>query len=265
MNAIQYALSYVQRHIPKEVLDLGLYNRDDVTNNYTSIDSKIMHHVINPILKVDLNLTGGVMTRILVNQCRITQVPGVYQYLIDVPKHLTNDKSILKVLNIVSVGHYMNSTTLFNNFSGSNLVQMSSQMLNAVDTAPIVSTSRLEIIGENIILVQEPSAYLLGCLLTVEVENNENLENIKPNNFQYIGNLALLATKMYIWTNQVVALDMGKAYGGHDIPTITNIIEDYKDAQEQYYEELQKWASISLLNDSSRKQKYIKYLLGGNW
>lgn len=265
MNAIQYALSYVQRHIPREVLDLGLYIRDDVTNLYTSIDSKIMHHIINPIIKVDLNLTGGVMTRILVSQCKISSVPRTMEFLIEVPKELTNGKSITKVLNLLSLGHFYNSNTLYNNFSGSNLVQMSANMLSAIDTAPIISTSRLELIGENIILVQEPSTHLLGSVLSVEVENNPNLENIKPNNFTYIGNLTLLATKMFIWTNQIVSLDMGKAYGGHDIPTITSIIEDYKDAKEEYYEELAKWASIALLNDTARKQKYIKYIIGSNW
>lgn len=264
MNAIEYSISYIKRHIPNYVLVTGMLSNDDTCNRYTTIDDKILTKVINGIVKVDLNLFGGVTVNIEVNRCKIEQVPRTYEFLLKVPKSLTLNRSIIAVHHMMSRMYSREDMSYVGNYHRLTPMGIGAKILSSTDNRAIITTSRLELIGENIILCKEPSCYLYNTILECEVENHENLENINRQTYEYIARLSLLATKMYIWTNRVISLNMGEIYGGHELNMVKEIIDEYKDAHEQYYELIKEWGKYSIINSKQKMHGYIKALLGQN-
>lgn len=262
MNAIEYCINYIKRHIPREVLYIGLVTPDDVINKYTTIDDKIITNVINPIVKVDLNLMGGVITQIELNRCRIEQIPHTFDFLIKVPKHLTAHRSIIAVHHLMSRLYSRDDKSYVGNYHRLTPMGIASKVLSATDNRAIITTSRLELVGENVILCKEPACFLYNTIMECQVENHQNLENINRQTYEYVAKLALLACKMYIWTNKTVSLNMGELYGGHELNSIKDIIDEYKDAHEQYVEHLQGWSAYSITNSKLKMREYIRSMLG---
>lgn len=262
-NCIQYAIQYVKRDIPKEIFNFAFRGTEEIIDKYTTLDDKIRNKVVEPILKMDLNCTGGVNINIPLSSCSIKK--DMSYFIITVPKILTNYKSIIAVMNIMQQFTPSSINTGMFTRSSNAMTQLATKALNSVDTPKIITTSRLEIIGDNIILVQNPSNLLTTGIMNCDVENNSNLENIQPRYFPFIGKLLLNACKQYIYTNNIVSLDVGAAYGGHDISTIKEIISDYRDAGEEYDRMIsEEWPKISLLNDPNRLNKLTRLIVGSN-
>lgn len=264
MNAIQYSLNYVKTYIPRQILELGFLRNDLTSDLYTTIDDKIIHNVINFRVKPDLDLNGGTEVMIPVKSCEIKQVPGLPEFIISVPKHLTNNCSIIRPMNLVSRNYTLDPQNYYTNYKSSSLITLGSKMIQNVDFATVVSTSRLELIGDNKIAVREPRNYLEYTLLQALIENNAHLENITRPFFKDIAELILLATKNYIYVNKAIELDMGYSYGGYEISIIKDTIDEYKDSKEQYDEQLKRWKKLAVMNDNARFQKYIAYAVGNN-
>ena len=144
MNAINYALSIVNRVIPQQILHLAFVENNDLINQVISLDERISSTVIRPRILVDCNLVGGIMTKIPVNKCNIITLQN-NEFIIEVPKLLTNNKSIINVLSLVS-----NVTTGFNGYmqNDSQLLAAAYKMYNNVGTEPVVQYTHDTLYGQ---------------------------------------------------------------------------------------------------------------------
>lgn len=259
MNAINYALNNLKFGIPLQVLNLAFLESSDIVNKTLSLDEMIMSKLLRPRVLVDANVVGGVMLRVNLEDCRITSVSN-REVIIDVPKIVTGGRSIMSALSLVS--NFMIASQL-PNVGESPLLSAGANMMNNLSTENIIQTARLEIIGENIILVQEPSTSLVPGILRCMVENNSNLENINPRSYPKFYKLCLLAVKSYIYNTLKIKIDQGYIYGGHELGSITEIIDTFADAEELYQEYLAgTWKRVAFLNDTDSKNRYIKSMLG---
>ncbi|MCI4437746.1 MAG: hypothetical protein JHC33_13145 [Ignisphaera sp.] len=259
MNAINYALNNLKYTIPLQVLNLAFLESSDIVNKTLSLDEMIMSKLIRPRVLVDANVVGGVMLRVNLEDCRITSVSN-REVIIDVPKTVTGGRAIMSALSLVS--NFMIVSQL-PNIGESPLISAGANMMNNLSTENIIQTARLEIIGENIILVQEPSTSLLPGILRCMVENSSNLENINPRSYPKFLKLCLLAVKSYIYNTLKIKMDQGFIYSGHELGAITEIIDTYADAEEQYQEYLAgTWKRVAFLNDNDSKNRLIKSMLG---
>jgi hypothetical protein len=94
------------------------------------------------------------------------------------------------------------------------------------------------------------------------VEYDENLNALNPRTFINFSKLCIYATKMFIHNELVVELNRGYIQGGYELNKIQEIIEEYKDAEEQYYDFLENvWRKISFMNDTESYSRYIKSLI----
>lgn len=262
-NCIDYAIQFVKRSIPKEIFSFTFKGTEEIIDKYTTLDDKIRKHIVEPILKLDLNCTGGVNINIPLTKCNVTK--DTEFFIIKVPKQITNYKSIIAVMNIMQPYTPANLHNGVFMRSSNPMVQYATKALNSLDTPKIITTSRLEIIGDNIILVQSPTSLLTTGIMNCDVENNSNLDNIQSRYFPFMGKLLLQACKQYIYTNNIIKLDVGDAYGGHELSTIKDIINGYEDAGDEYDRMLkEEWPKISLLNDPNRLNKYIRIMSGSN-
>lgn len=267
MNAVEYSINVIRQNIPREILEIGFLTRDDVSNKYLSLDEKIIHNVFNKRIKIDLNLLGGVDTVVPLRSCQVSRIPRrntFDDFLIRVPKELTSGRSIINVLKLSAAVWNREDTSYIGNFHCNTIMQSAAKMLGNVDNTSVIQTSKLELVGENTILCTDPGYPLLSTQLHIQIENQENLENIRRPHYIYIGNLAVLATKMYIWTNLSINLNKGQIYGGHELSVIKDQIDEYREAAERYQEELKRWPAICVANSKMKMNKYLSLLIGNN-
>lgn len=261
MNAIQNALIDIKAVIPPEILHLA-FTDPSIRDNYIfSLDERITNYVIRRFVLKDLNIVGGVLTRVPLQKCGITYVGAnanyvdTREFIVTVPKALTNGNSIVSVLSLVSNVIYQNvvpfSSTPDSMSAGMN-------MYNNMAAANVVQTARLELIGDNVIMVSDATVHLVNSVLTCFVENAANLENINPRYFPKITEMCLLAVKRYIYTNHKIKLNQGYIYNGHELGAIDEIINSYEGAAQEYNDNLGKYRKISFMNNTEAYGRWVK-------
>lgn len=268
MNAISKAINDIHFKIPNRMLNIAFREQVSAIDNFISIDDAIMTKVLRPRILVDTNLVGGVITLIPINGCEVSWLQNM-QYLVRVPKTLTNNKAIISVLSIVAstlyapsgnalAGQYVTNSADVSPMLGSGL-----NMMNNLSNTPAVQTSRLELIGENIIMVQDPSIGIFDGMLRCSVENNANLENINPRAYLTFGELVTRGVKSYIYNHCRMRLDQGYIYGGHELGVVNEIISEFNDAEAMYMEYLQTtWAKVAMMGNTAFMNRYIKAMMG---
>ena len=259
MNPIMYALNRIKLAIPPEILMIAFTEYSRYTNNTVSLDEHIMNLVIRPIVMMDANIVGGVETIVDLNQCAITYLNNM-EFVVDVPKELTEGRSIIALKSLVSNVIYSKSTS-YVNMSGSLSAAMN--MGNNIGTENVVQTSKLELIADNMVLVADPTIHLMDGALRCTIENMSNMENINPRAYDMLGELCVLAVKAWIYNHTIVKLDKGYIYSGAELGVVQSVIESYSDAYQEYREFLNlRWAKVAFINNSSNTMsRYIKSMI----
>lgn len=268
MNALQYTFNNVLRmNIPIEILELAFPQKQSRTP--ISLEERMMTDCIRPIIMTDMNILGGEMAFIDITQCNTVAVSD-YNYneqlgsfIIEVPKTLTNNKSIVAVYSLV-MGNYIGDMNGGNGAMPctSPLVVDGQRLLNTFNGTNVVQTARMELVGENKVLIEAYPPYVIYGVLKVNLSNNANLENIQPSYYPHVAQLITLGVKRYIYNTLRIKLDVGYIYAGHEIPSFKEIVDSYADAEELYREYLKVWGKIGVLNDSRKMAQYTSTMIG---
>lgn len=264
MNALTYALSVVKTKIPIEILNIAFRENSNAVNNIITIDELISNKILRPRVLTDCNLVGGVHTTIDLNQCVITKLPDVGNYIIYVPKVLTGNRSIINALSLVST-----VTTTLNMPSVPTSGNTSGMLDKLADTMTgsggVLQTSRLEVIGENTIYCATNMLTFSNGVLRCTIENNANMSNLNTRSYPVFSDLVVYAIKAYIYNMMRVKINQGYLYGGHELSVITEIIDSYSDAETMYDELLRgKWAKVQYMNNESSMTRHIRTMIGYN-
>lgn len=259
MNAIQKALTDIKFQIPSEILNIGFNQYDVLDNRLVNIDEKIMSRVIRPRVMMDANLVGGIEIRINVGECGI-QLLSDNEFIITVPKTLTSGRPIISALSLVSTALGYMQTSTYPSMQGTESVL--TNMANNLDTQNLVQTSKLELIAENTILVQDPTVYLQYGVMRVIIANDTNMSNINARSYLAFSKLCILAVKAYIHNYAIVK--MGRSYisNGHELGIVKEIIDSYSDANNEYLEYLNTtWSQVAFANDSDKMSRLISSMI----
>ena len=261
MNAVQYGLSKIHFNIPDMVLFLAFKDPNPVRDQLVSLDDKIMTRLIRPYILKDMNVIGGVPIKIQLANCVVKWLHS-NEYLVTVPKNLTNYQPIISCEEFVSATVAPTFAMNYVNGSHSPLLAASDTMFNNLAPSKIMQTARIELIGENRILISDPSVTPMSGVLRCTIANNGNLENIHAKTFPAVGELFTLGTKAFVYNTLKVPLDQGYIYGGHELPVITEIVDSFSDASEMYHEYLTTtWKKAQFLNSPDNTARYIKLML----
>lgn len=273
MNVLIKAVQEIKFTIPPEVLQIGFVENYNRPNVVTSLDDRILNSVLRSRVLVDLNMVGGIPARIPIQNTNIRQVLGNYssniyggEWIIEVPKHLTRGRSIISVINLINGINIANNAyggIVGSTVSNSVLLNQGAKMFHSLAGEVPIQTSRLELIGENTVLVLDPIFQLFYGILQVYLEYDQNLNNLHPRYSHPICQLCILAVKSYIYNNYIVKLDKGYIYGGHELSRITDIIDSYSEAESEYQENLHTVTKKVLhMNDSYNSSRYIAQMVG---
>ena len=274
-NAIQTALNQIKFAIPMQILQRAFIDQSYFSHNPYSIDDNILTNVIRSKVMQDCNLLGGTTIVIDVAQCSTRTVDSMTK-VITVPKSVTAGRSIVSVINVsyvtagllaaLSAGGpgFTNTNVSSSSCCGANsnspIQNALTNLYNVGNSLPVISTAIAEIIGENVVLVKNlPISIGMGLGLICVVANDENMSNLQPRSIYDFSKLCVLATKAYIYNKLIIEIDIGQYKAGASLGVIRNIIEEYKDAHEQYNDFLTTvWTKVAYTND---KMKYNRLLM----
>lgn len=267
MNAINKALQEIKFNIPYEVLQLAFVQNEPYlaspNNLIYSIDERIRKSVIQSRVMVDCNMVGGDPVVIQVNRCQVHESPSYPgEYIISVPKELTGGRSIVAVLSLVINFGYTSISTY--GYTSSFLKSANDMYNNLANEAPM-QTSRLELIGDNVVFVQDPTVYMYNSALRCVVEYSPNMNSLHPRFILAFAKLCVMAAKAYIYNTCIIKMDQAFLYGGHELNSVTSIIEGYADAEQMYQEYLNvEFKKILYMNSSNNMSRYIRSIFGNN-
>jgi len=266
MKAINTAIRWIKREIAPEVLDIRYMDLPRKAGiNVTSLDRQIEAVTIIPQILPDCNLVGGSELTIDLAQCSMSLIaynPTANYLVINVPYEVTGYREIMSALSLNFLAFY--STNSVSTYQTNPALRMAEAAMDGVDSNyGVISSSRLEIIGPNTILVHENLVTGISGYLRVKVEHREGLEDINPRYHVNFAELCVLGVKADIYTNLKVRLNEGYVYGGHELNSITDIVNSFEGAIEEYKEYLKTtWRKVAFMNNDESYDRYIRALLG---
>lgn len=265
MNPIVKAIDDLKYTIPIQILQLAFQR--DLYNQYNpnlSLDQHIRLKVINPRVLVDCNLAGGPQVVVPLDGVQ-PMYADQFTTVFEVPPHKLANRTILSVLSV----SYLPYLASFNMSGGgatyaspgsmNSVTQAAQRIGDAVSSIPVLSNAVVDLIGHNVFSVAEPyrvsSIYYLRCVL----ENEENLNNIRPRSILNFSRLVELAVKSYIYNKLIVRIDRAYLEGGQELGRVKEIIDGYAESEEMYRTYLKEvWAKVAVMNDVPSYDRLIK-------
>jgi hypothetical protein len=266
VNAIQKCLSEIHFRIPPEVLHTVFVKRTERWRDTPKgVDEQIMSLVLRPRVLVDCNLVGGRQLWICLDGLRVGG-DGVYESVFKIPKDRTNGSSIMSVLNISFADpSRISAAGVAANGQNNMMLQAGQAVMDAMGMIPQTSTARIELIGENVVLVRDVMTMPANAYLRCTVGNDDNLNNIQLRSYPVLAKLVEYGVKSYIYNNYIIQLDIGELRGGQTIGRIKDIIDGYADAEENYQTYLkEKWTKVARMNDGENFTRILRTMIGGN-
>ena len=259
MNAVSKALVDIKYNIPSEIIDISFRERANRINQVISNDERIRSTVIQGRVIPDCSNSVGMTVNVPLDKCKVTYLSDT-DVVVEIPKTITNNRTIVSCLSIVSNAGVLNTYT---DSTISPLASVADIMYNNLSTINVIQSSRLEVVGENIILISDPSIKIMNGFLRCIVNYDNAMSDLNPRAYQVFSKACILCTKSYIWSQMRVKLDQGYVYGGHELGVITDIIDGYADAEEMYQEHLTTVMKKALFSvQSENMDRYIKSMLG---
>ena len=266
MLAVNKALDEIHYRIPRAILETIFIDRNiKWRSNPISIDEQIMSLVIRPRVLVDCNLVGGTEAFINLDGVQFTRSDD-YTSVYRIPKTLTQGRSINSVLNITfSDPSKVSSYGVAAGQQNTMMLQLGSSVMDAHGSIPVTSTAKVQLIGENTVMVRDtvilPANIYLRCILA----NDDTLSHLQLRSYPAFANLVVLAVKAYIYNSYIIELDIGQLLGGMNIGKFKEIIDSYADSEELYQTyKKEVWQKVAFQNDSSSADRYLKMIIGGS-
>lgn len=267
-NPVTKAVFEAGRRIPREILEQVFMPRYNQWRSApVTINDEIAAVVIRPRVLVDCNIAGGQEVWI-----RLIDVPHErtedMMSVIYVPKSKTQGRAISQVLHLGYVDYLaatnQNTLGVFKPCSVTPVGTALSALNAAYDVSGMMGTSRLELIGENVVLVKDPAiSPTMGSLRCI-LENDENLSNLSIRSYAAFAKLCEHAIKSHIYNTLVIKLDSGRIQGGFELGAFKQIVDSYSDQEQMYQEFLaEKWTKIQFMGDRESMERFIRRQVGG--
>jgi len=267
MNPIHKALDEVRREIPDDILNVAFKPQLHTTWGQApvSLEERIMHEVIRPRVLIDCNLMGGTEAYIDLRGLQIDRTED-FTTIYRIPKTKTQNRSIISVRNITFTSpDSLNAASVGNNMGGSALMNLGQGMMDAHGNIPNISTARVQLIGENVVAVRDPTLMPGYCYLRCILANDENMAHLQLKSYGRFCELVIYAVKSHIYKELWLKINRGELVGGQELGEFKNIVGEYKECNELYKTFLrEKWGKIAIMNDTESWTRMLKKHIGGH-
>lgn len=275
MSVIQKLIYEIKQEIPLPVLEVAFMKRMGRNKRFAGgLDWEIRNKVIDARVAVDLNFMGGETVNVPLNSTLIEFLENYdYRTVIRIPLRLTQGRPIAQVIafnyfyNKVAAdlnNGWASSAGNINECGNSPMMQLGQQVLRAASPAPVNSTANVELIGENVIVINDYMGKISQGSMTCRLTHDKELSAWNSAAIFQLAQFAIMATKAWIWTNTIVDTDIAYLYGGAELGRIQQIIDGYADANQNYidYRE-QVIQAVNFTQDKARHQVFLRGLIAG--
>lgn len=266
MMAISKLLDEVKFRIPKAILEAVFVQKNIKWRQQPpSLDEQIMALVVRPRVLVDCNLVGGAEVFIPLDGCPFDRADS-YTSVYRIPKSYTNGRSINSVLNITfSDPTKLSSYGVAAGQQNTMMMNLGSSVMDAHGSIPMTSTAKVQLIGENVVMVRDTVILPANIYLRCIVANDENMSHLQMRSYHHFANLGVLAVKSFIYNTYVIPMDLGELHGGQVLGRFKEIVDGYADSEELYQTYLtEKFQKVSFMNDQESFHRMLKSIVGGS-
>jgi len=254
MDFTNYLIGYILRVIPREVIDLAVTDRRYRAGSHVSLETRLETSLLKPSFLLDMSLITGVEMVIPIGKLPfINEQDGVS--VLKIPDRILQGR---KLINALSLANNVEQKGMFaNDALGANQELMSRN----ADWTYADSTTKLEVISHNEVLVYDNMSNLSEMALRVTVQLSDNFGEINTKSYPQLANLALKAVKMMIHTSLIVKIGQSQLYHGHELSIIESTVSEYSDAYTEYFENLYMMKKTVFMNDSVSMTRYIQNMI----
>lgn len=280
MNPLKKAVDEVKYRIPRQLLE-----RVFIDGSYAwrsgpkaSLDEQIMNLVIRPRVMVDCQLIGGTQAMIPLEGLE-QQKPMDWVTVIHIPKDRTDGRTINSVLDVAfysssAMTGYANAGAagmgMLGGSSGYSAVENSAMtsalasVVGSADKIPMVSTSRVQLIAENTIMIKDGVMLAPNSFLRCVLADDDNLSGLQLRSYHAFAKLVEYAVKAYIYNELVILVDTAELRYGQAVAAFKDVFMGYADAEVNYEDYLKNtWEKTAFMNDNESLKRFIKLLIGG--
>lgn len=264
MNPISYALKQLRYSIPVEILEkIFISSIWHNAKQPVSLDARIREEVIEDRVLPDCNLKYGTEATIQLFDLPKEQV-DMFMWIYRIPKFKTQGRTIVRALSVsFGEGTYVGATSVAPR-QGNAMLEATMGLFNSAMPIPIVSTANVQVIGENVILVQDNMALPINVYLRCWLENDSNMNHIQPTSYAKFAEMVELAVKAHIWVKCQIPMDRAFIFSGAELGRFGSIIDSYAESNEMYKTfRDEKWGKIALMNDRMAHNRIIRRNIGG--
>lgn len=228
-----------------------------------SMDAMIIQEVIQKRVLPDLNIEYATRINIPLGQCIVTPVT-TQDYIVEVPEELVNGRKIITVLGInftqVIAGDTMyGNGTIVGNQSG--MLVAAQKMANATSGMSPNYDVNVDMISGSTFRIRRAGYLNMSCQVELILENDPELNNIPITAAKYLKKLVVLAVKAYLYRKLRIRLNQAKLDGGSELTAFSEFVESYRDANEQYLEELRYAGSVQWQASEEMKYDFLRMLI----
>jgi len=276
MSAIDNAISDILFEIPMEILraaflgDRQLYTSTGTRQVYnTSINDVIRNKVFDAKVLKDCDLLGGQEVIIPLYGTEFWK-PDNYTTVFRVEQDKTRGCRITSILSVMygypdalygspgsGVGVYTGSVN--QGSSNGAYATMTQAMLQSYAPAVEIQLVNCEIVGFNTIAIYETQIVTQQLTLRCRVSNDAELNNIKPQSWPAFSELAVHATKAFIYNQLYIKMDQGQLVGGVELGAFKDIIMSYSDSIQNYKDFFrERWQRVAAYNNTLGRHRAIR-------
>lgn len=262
-NPITFAINKIKFAIPRQILEKAfISNGRHRYRESRSLESFIREHVIENRVAVDIELLGSTFIQLPVKPSWISN-QGNGEYLIRVPMSATQGRVITRITS-VELGHgNTGSLGTYPSYSPGATLNATKKVLDSALPTPMTGTPHVELLDNNVIYVTDILFGSFNLYINCYLSADENFNNLPKPAWLTFAKLCELACKAYIWTELTINIDRAQLDGGQELGSFADIVNDYRDAHEQYEEFFKdRWKKTAIMADPKSKQRFIRSLIG---
>ena len=266
-NAIDVALKRIMHQIPPEILNLAFASGNPMYGG-SSIHASIISNVIKGRVLSDCNLVGGRTISITLDSSWVEPtVRNDSEYyagvgtnsIYRIPAHARDNADIVQVHH---VGQPMpfNGGMQIQDARSASICGYLNDLKSTWNGGGMGGSPIPEVLQGDLIRLHPGHMSHIPWVLVCRIAYDGDFNNLNIGAINKLGNLAVIATKMYVHTTTIVKLDRGYISGGAEIGIIREIISGWGDLEELYQEHLLKFTGSNAL-DIQRVAPLLKNMI----
>lgn len=264
MNILVKAIQDAMYTIPYDVLRKAFMLDNGYRARADSLESQILAKVIKKRVVVDAQIAMGEHMQVRLNTLTPVYVED-YRCVYEIPSSLLQNKTILTVLG-VSYTPYAGGIGSFGYAYGGvgplfsqDTMTAAQQAVEASSAVPNVATAKVELIGENTVMIEDAQRFNTSYWLSCYVTDEKFMNSIDPRSYEYFSTLCEHAIKSYIYNKLVINMGRAEIEGGSALGVFKEVVDGYADSESNYRTFLREtWAAVALMNNRPRYYRMLK-------